>query len=168
MKGYEKLSLLFVSQPNSGLGKTHETPQNSQYAYNYKSVISFTLNKEEFPSLLPVYSPLGSFADSDKSSARVQKSSEKNVFPISQPNIHNSVSIQKSITTIDMPVKFSMTRATQNSSKVSSKVYLGNANRVLRKDVLKPGSIATCNLIFANYPTTSHPHCLQMSSDLRA
>ena len=26
------------------------------------------------------------------------------------------------------------------------KVYLGNANRVLRKDVLKPRSIATCNL----------------------
>ena len=39
-----------------------------------------------------------------------------------------------------------MTRPTHNSSKVSSKVYLGNANRVLRTDVLKPGSIATCNL----------------------
>ena len=146
ISGYEKLSLLFVSQPNSGLGKTRETPQDPQYACNYKSVISFTLNKKEFPPLLSVYSPLGSFTDSAKSSARVQKSSEKNVSPISQPNIHNSVSIPKSNTRIDMPVKFSMTRATQNSSKVSSKVYLGNANRVLCKDVLKPGSIATCNL----------------------
>ena len=39
-----------------------------------------------------------------------------------------------------------MTRPTHNSSKVSSKVHLGNANRVLRKDILKPLSIATCNL----------------------
>ena len=39
-----------------------------------------------------------------------------------------------------------MTRPTHKSSKVSSKVYLGNANRVLSEDVLKPRSIATCNL----------------------
>ena len=67
--GYGKLSLLFVSQLNSVLGKTHETPQEPQLAYSYKSAISFTLNKEEFPPLLSVYSPLGSFNDSAKSSA---------------------------------------------------------------------------------------------------
>ena len=39
-----------------------------------------------------------------------------------------------------------MTRPTHESPKVSSKVYLGDANRVLQKDVLKPRSIATCNL----------------------
>ena len=39
-----------------------------------------------------------------------------------------------------------MTRATYKSSKVSSKVYLDNANRVLPKDVIKPRSIATYNL----------------------
>ena len=35
---------------------------------------------------------------------------------------------------------------THNISKASSKVYLGNANRVPHKDVLKPHSIVTCNL----------------------
>ena len=64
--GYEKLSLLFVSQFNSVLGKTYKTPQ---YAYSMRS-ISFTLNKEEF-SPLSVYSPLRSFTDSAKLSACV-------------------------------------------------------------------------------------------------
>ena len=41
-----------------------------------------------------------------------------------------------------------MTRPTHDSPKVSSKVYLGDANRVLQKDVLKPHSIATCNLTY--------------------
>ena len=50
--GYEKLSLLFVSQLNSVLEKTHETPQELHLAYSYKSAI--TLNKEEFPPLLSV------------------------------------------------------------------------------------------------------------------
>ena len=71
---------------------------------------------------------------------------KKPVFPISQPNIHNSVSSRKSNTRIEILVKFNMTRPTHKSSKVSSKVYLGNANRVLCKDVLKPRSIATFNL----------------------
>ena len=44
--GYEKLSLLFVSQLNPVLGKSHEIPQEPQPAYSYKSTISFTLNKE--------------------------------------------------------------------------------------------------------------------------
>ena len=141
--GYEKLSLLFVSQLNSVLGKTHETPQ---YAYSYKSAISFTLNKEEFPPLLSVYSSMGSFTDAANSSVRVRQSSDKSIFPLSQPNIHNSVSSWKSNTKIEIPVKFNKIRPTHRSSKVSSKVYLGNANRVLREDVLKPRSIATCNL----------------------
>ena len=80
--GYEKLSLLFVSQLNSVLGKTHETPQEPQLAYSYKSAISFTLNKEEFPPLLSVYSPMGSFTDTAKSSVRVRKSSDKSIFPL--------------------------------------------------------------------------------------
>ena len=92
--GYDKLSLLFVSQFNSVLGKTCETPQ---YAYSYELSISFTLNKEEFSSL-SVYSPLRSFTDSAKLSARVRKFSEKTVFSISQPNIHNSISSRKSNT----------------------------------------------------------------------
>ena len=29
---YEKLSLVFVSQLNSALGETHETPEEPQYA----------------------------------------------------------------------------------------------------------------------------------------
>ena len=56
------------------------------------------------------------------------------------------MSSQKSNVRIEIPVKFNMPRPTNNSSKVSSKVYLGNAYRVLRKDVLKPRSIATYNL----------------------
>ena len=39
-----------------------------------------------------------------------------------------------------------MAGPTYNNLKVSSKVYLNSANRVLRKDVLKPRFIATCNL----------------------
>ena len=73
-----------------------------------------------------------------------------------------------------------MTRPTHKSSKVSSKVYLRNANRVLCEDVLKPRPIATFNLTYkaAKIPhvkldirkpsTNSHPHCLQMLSNLCA
>ena len=68
-----------------------ETPQEPEYVYSYKSAISFNLNKQDFPPLLSVYSPLGSFTDSANSSARVRKSSKKTVFPISQKNIHDSV-----------------------------------------------------------------------------
>ena len=39
-----------------------------------------------------------------------------------------------------------MTGQTHNISKVSSKVYLSKANRVLRKDVLKSRYIVACNL----------------------
>ena len=126
--------------------KTHEISREPQYAYSYKSAISFTLNKEEFPPLLFIDSPLGSFTDSTKSSACVRKSSEKFIFSISQSNIHKFVSSRKSNTRIEIPVKFNMTRPTHNSSEVSSKVCLGNVNRVPRKEVLKPRSIATCNL----------------------
>ena len=49
---------------------------------------------------------MGSFTDSVKSSVRVQKSSGKTVFPISQPNIHDSVLSQKSNARIEVPVKF--------------------------------------------------------------
>ena len=88
----EQLSSHFVRQFNSFLGKTHETPQELQHAYSYKSVISFTLNKEEFPPLLSVYSSLGSFTYSAKSSVLVRKSTEKT---ISQPDSHNSVTSRK-------------------------------------------------------------------------
>ena len=83
---------------------------------------------------------MGSFTDSAKSSVRVRKSSEKSVFPISQPNIHNSVTSRISNTRIEMPVKFNIAGPTHNISKVSSKVYLSNANMILRKGVLKPRS----------------------------
>ena len=54
---------------------------------------------------------------------------------------------QKSNTRIKISMKFDKTRPTHKSSKAPSKVYLDNANKVfLRKDVLKPRSIATCNL----------------------
>ena len=86
--------------------RTYETPQEPEYDYSYKWAISFTLNKKEFPPLLSVYSPMGSFTDSVKSSVRVQKSSEKTAFPISQPNIHDSVLSQKSNARIEVPVKF--------------------------------------------------------------
>ena len=43
-----------------------------------------------------------------------------------------------------IPVKSNMTGPTH---EVSSKVYLSNANSVLRKGVLKPRPITTCNLI---------------------
>ena len=94
--GYEKLSLLFVSQLNSVLGKTHETSQEPQLAHSYKSAISFTLNKEEFPPFLSVYSLMGSFTNTAKSSVRVRKILDKSVFPIRQTNILNSVSSRKS------------------------------------------------------------------------
>ena len=77
---------------------------------------------------------------------RERKSSDKSIFPFSQPNIYNSVTNQKSNTRIEIPLKFDNTSPTHNSSKASSKVYLGNVNRALRKDVLKLRSIATCNL----------------------
>ena len=89
---------------------------------------------------------MGSFTDTAKSSVRVRRSFDKSIFSISQPNIHNSVSSQKSNTRIEIPVKFDKTRPILKSSKVPSKIYLDNANRVLRKDVLKPRSIAICNL----------------------
>ena len=108
--GYEKLLLLFVSQLNSVSEKNHEYSQEPHLAYSYKSVISFTLNKEEFLPLLSVYSPMGSFTDTAKSSVLVRKSSDKSIFPISQPNIHNSVSSQKSNTRIEIPVKFDKKR----------------------------------------------------------
>ena len=69
----------------------------------------------------------------------VRKSSGKSIFPISQLNIHNSVSSKKSNTRIEIPVKFNKARPTLKSSKVPSKVYLDNTNRVL-------GSTAACNL----------------------
>ena len=104
--------------------------------------------------MLSVYSPLGSITDTTKLSACVRKSSDKTVFTISQPNIHNYVSSRKSNTRIKIPVKFNMARPTHNISEVSSIVYLGIANRVLRKDVFKPRSIAIYNLTHkvAKYP----------------
>ena len=92
----------------------------------HKSAISFTLNKEEFPPLLSVYSPLGSITDTTKLSACVRKSSDKTVFTISQPNIHNYVSSRKSNTRIKIPVKINRAKPTHKISKVSSKVYWGN------------------------------------------
>ena len=89
---------------------------------------------------------MGSFTDTAKSSVRVRKSSDKYIFPIRQPNVHISVSSQKLNTRIEIPVKFDKKRPTLKSSEVPGKVYLDNANRVLRKDFLKPRSIATCNL----------------------
>ena len=86
-----------------------------------------------------------SFTDTAKSSVRVRKSSDKSIFPISQPNIHNSVSSQNPNARIEIRVKFDKTRATLKSSKVPSKVYL-DGFWVLRKDVLKARSTATCNL----------------------
>ena len=79
--GYEKLLALFVRQLNSVLRKTHETPQEPHYACSNKSGISFTLNKKEFPPLLCIYSSLGSFTDSAKSSVLVRKSLKKLFFP---------------------------------------------------------------------------------------
>ena len=52
--GYEKLSLQFVSQLNLVLGKVHETPQEPECSCRYRSVVSFTLNKAEFSTLLSV------------------------------------------------------------------------------------------------------------------
>ena len=89
---------------------------------------------------------MGSFTDTAKSSVRVRKGFDKSIFLISQLNIHNSVSSQKSNTRTKIPVKFDKTRPTFKSSEIPSKVYLDTVNRVLRKDVLKPRSIATCNL----------------------
>ena len=65
------------------------------------------------------------------------------------------MSSQKSNTRIEIPVKFDKTRPILKSSKVPSNVYVDNANRVLRKDVLKPRSIATCNL---TYKAAKIPH----------
>ena len=48
---------------------------------------------------------------------------------------------------IEISVKFNMTGPTHNISKVSLKVHLSKANRVLRKNALKQRSIATCNHI---------------------
>ena len=71
-------------------------------------------------------------------------------------------------------MKFNITGPTYNIPEVSSKEFLSNADRLLRKDVLKPRSIATCNVShkvaktpYENHLTTSHPHCLHML-ELRA
>ena len=56
--GYEKISLLFVKQFNSVLRKTQEALEEPQHDYSYKLAIFFTLNKEEFPSLLFIYNAL--------------------------------------------------------------------------------------------------------------
>ena len=60
------------------------------------------------------------------------------LFPISQLNSHKSVTSRKSDTWFEIPMKFNKTGSTHSISKVSSKVYLSNANCGLRKDVLKP------------------------------
>ena len=120
-----------------------------------KLQISDILHRNEFPSLLSVYSTMESFTNTAKSSVHIQKSSDKSVFPISQPNIHNSVSSRKSSIRIEIPLKFNKTRPTHKSYKVSSKVHLINANRVLGKDVLKPRCITTCNL---THKATTIPH----------
>ena len=85
---------------------------------------------------------------------------------------------QKSNTRIETPVKFNMTGPTHNISKNSSKVYLSNANKVLSEDVLKPRSLATCNLTHKDanilhvkldirkHLTTKHPDYLQKLSEL--
>ena len=104
------------------------------------------LKQEEFPPLLATYSSLKSFTDTAKSSARVRKNSDKTVFHISQPNIHNSVSSRKLNTRIEIPVKLIKARPTHKGPIISSKVCLGNSDRVLHKDVLKVRSIATWNL----------------------
>ena len=51
-------------------------------------------------------------------------------------------------------MKFNIVGPAHNISKVSSKVDLINANRVLRRDLLKPRSLVTCNLTHkaANVP----------------
>ena len=56
------------------------------------------------------------------------------------------MSSQKSNTRIEISVKLDKTIPTLKSSKVPSKAYLDNDNRVLCKYVLKPRSIVTCNL----------------------
>ena len=70
-----------------------------------------------------------------------------------------------------------MAGPTHNISKVSSKVYLSNANRILCKYVLKPRSIATCNLthkaaniahVKLDIRKPSYQNCLQMLSELHA
>ena len=131
--GYEKLWSISVNQLNSVLGKTHETPQESQYAYSCKSPIS-----------LSVYSPLRLFTDSAKSIARVRKSSlEKPFFPLVNRIFIILWHVKNQILG-EISVKLNITGPAHNISKVSSKVYLTCANRVLRKYVLKPRSIATC------------------------
>ena len=91
---YNKVSLLFVSQLNSVLGKIHETPQERHCAYSNKS----------------------SFTDSAESSVRVRKSPKLNA-----QQIHKSATILKSHTRIEIRIKFNETRSTHNISKVSSK-----------------------------------------------
>ena len=127
--------------------KTNETPQEHQYAYRYKSPIS--LNKEEFPHLLSVYGPLWSFTDAAKSRARERKSSEKKPFF----QLVNQVfillyKVENRILELKYPWSSTWHEFQQvhKISKVSIKVYLGNANGVLIKDVFKPRSIAFCNL----------------------
>ena len=112
----------------------------------YKSTISFTLNKEEFPPLPSVYSASRSFMIQLNLVCAYEKVLQK-LFPISQLNSHKSVASRKSNTWFEIPVKFNKTGSTHGISKVSSKVYLSNANCGLCKDVLKPRYIAFCNLL---------------------
>ena len=48
------------------------TTSRLQLQISYKTAISFTLNKEEFPPLLSVYSLVGSFTDTAKSNEKVK------------------------------------------------------------------------------------------------
>ena len=98
-RGYEQFSLLFFSKLNTDLEKSCGTPQGLQYPYRYKSGTSLFLNKEEFPKLLSVCSPLDSLTDTAKSSLK------KYIFPISKRNIYKSVTNRKSNTRIKIPGK---------------------------------------------------------------
>ena len=98
--GYEKLSLLFVGQLKSVLGKTHETLQKPQYVYSHKSAISFTLNKEDFPPLLSAYIPL---------------------------DIHKSVINRKLTPRIEIVVKFNIRGPTHNISNLIN-IIINNIN----------------------------------------
>ena len=66
---------------------------------------------------------------------------------ISQLNSLNSVTNGKWNTNTEIAMKSTILGPTHNISEVSGKVYLSNADKVLRKEILKPCPIATCNLI---------------------
>ena len=141
-----------LSASSARFQEKHQIKHNNRTATS-KRFEGFSLNKEQFPAILSIYSRLESVNDTAKSAARVRKS---------QSNIQKSVTSPISNSRIEIPAKVNVTEPTYNVSKVySNKVYLSNVNRGLFViNFTNPLGFYKKSSIFTNHITINHLHYL--------